>query len=129
MIIVGRVTKDAKITQLQDERKVVNFSVAINDYYKPKGQERGVQVATFVNCSYWISAAIADHLKKGTVVELFGRIGLNVYSDMKGEARGTLTFHTNHIKIQQVAKDKAAGEASTKKEYMKAKEPIEDLPF
>jgi single-strand DNA-binding protein len=133
MIIVGRITKDAVVQHLQDDRKVVGFSIAINDYYKPKGQEKGVQLATFLNCSYWVSAAIADRLKKGILVELSGRIGLRVYNDMNGEAKGSLTFHTNSIKIHQAAKEKETehtpSTTSSKKEKKKVEEQVEDLPF
>ena len=31
MELVGRLTADAKVSTLKDERKVVNFSIAIND--------------------------------------------------------------------------------------------------
>ena len=37
MVLIGRITKDAVIKKLKDDREVVNFSIAINDYYKPKG--------------------------------------------------------------------------------------------
>ena len=56
MELVGRITKDALINQLKDERKVVNFSIAVNDYYKPKNSEEGVKITTYLNCSYWISS-------------------------------------------------------------------------
>src|SRR5688572_15625519 len=99
MIITGRVTKDAVVHTLKDGRKVVNFSVAVNDYYKPKGQEKGVTITNFFNCSYWISEKIAAQLKKGAVTELFGRIGINAYVDLQGNARASLVFHANSIKV------------------------------
>ena len=34
--IVGRITQNAKINTLKNDKKVVNFSVAINDSYKTK---------------------------------------------------------------------------------------------
>jgi single-strand DNA-binding protein len=37
MMFVGRITKDAVVNQLKGERQVVNFTVALNDYYRPKG--------------------------------------------------------------------------------------------
>src|SRR5258708_7406316 len=40
MMFVGRITKDAVVNQLKDERKVVNFTIALNDFYKPKGSEK-----------------------------------------------------------------------------------------
>ena len=38
MNIIGRITRDAVVKQLKDDRKVVNFSIVINDYFKPKGE-------------------------------------------------------------------------------------------
>jgi single-strand DNA-binding protein len=128
MVIIGRLTKDAVVNQLKDERKVVNFSVAVNDYYKPKGHERGVIVTNYFNCSYWISSAFAERLKKGALVELNGRIGINAYTTLQGDAKASLTFHVNGITIHQVVKDDARStKKATKKE--EAFEPIEDLPF
>ena len=37
MEIIGRLTADAKVNTLKGDRKVVNFSVAINESYKAKG--------------------------------------------------------------------------------------------
>ena len=106
MILIGRLTKNATTTTLKDERKVVvNFSIAINNWYKPKGSEKGVKVTTFVNCSYWLSTAIATRLTKGSLVELSGRLQVNAYIGFDGEAKGTLNCHVNSITIHQVGKD------------------------
>jgi len=123
MTIIGRLTKDAVVAQLKDERKVVNFTIAINDYYKPKGSDKGVSVTTFVNCAYWISAGIAEHLTKGSLVEVSGRLSVNAYTDMQGEAKGSLNCHANAIKIHLHNKADATKAAVSK-------EPVaDDLPF
>jgi len=126
MELVGRLTADAKVSTLKDERKVVNFSIAINDSYKPKGGELVTKITTFVNCSYWINPAIAEHLTKSTLVELSGRIGVNAWTNAEGEAKASLTFHVNGIKLH------GKGNAASKESIPAAseiKEPIEDLPF
>ena len=126
MELVGRLTADAKVSTLKDERKVVNFSIAINDSYKPKGGELVTKITTFVNCSYWINPAIAEHLTKSTLVELSGRIGVNAWTNAEGEAKGSLTFHVNSIKLH------GKGNAASKESAPAAseiKEPMEDLPF
>lgn len=123
MVLIGRLTKDAVVTQLKDERKVVNFTIAVNDYYKPKSSEKGVTVTTYVNCAYWISPAIAVLLKKGNLVEITGRLSVNAYIDMQGEAKGSLNCHVDSIKIHQHMKA-----YSTKAEAKQA-EPVDDLPF
>ncbi|HET7898519.1 MAG TPA: single-stranded DNA-binding protein, partial [Flavisolibacter sp.] len=39
MTLIGRITKDAIVNTTKEGRKVVNFSIAINESYKPKGGE------------------------------------------------------------------------------------------
>lgn len=123
MVLIGRLTKDAVVTQLKDERKVVNFSLAVNDYYKPKNSDKGVTVTTYVNCSYWINPGIAAWLKKGNLIEITGRLSVNAYTDMQGEAKSSLNCHVDSIKIHQQMKSDA-----TKTEAKQA-EPVDDLPF
>ncbi|QOR73435.1 single-stranded DNA-binding protein [Cruoricaptor ignavus] len=94
--IVGRITKNAQINTLKDQRQVVNFSVAINDYYKTKAGERKEQT-TFYNCSYWISPNVAKILTKGTLVELTGRISPSAWIGRDGEIKSGLNFLTLRI--------------------------------
>lgn len=124
MVLIGRLTKDAVVAQLKDDRKVVNFTLAVNDYYKPKNSDKAVIITTFVQCAYWISPKIAELLKKGSLIEIMGRLTVNAYTDMQGEAKGTLNCHVDSIKIHQKAK------AETMKEEAKEKElASDDLPF
>ena len=103
MEIIGRLTKDAQVKTLKDERQLVAFSIAIKDYYKTKTGDKQ-DVVTYMDCSYWISIKIAERLKKGTIVSLFGRVGLNAYNNMKGDAQASLTFHVNAIKLVAATK-------------------------
>ena len=124
MLIIGRITKDAVVNQTKTERQVVSFSIAVNDWYKSKGSEQPVKTTTFFNCSYWRSAAITERLKKGAVVELFGRVSVNIYTNAQGETKGALNFHVNSIKIHH---SKAANlEIVTRPDGM---QQTDDLPF
>jgi single-strand DNA-binding protein len=125
MLLIGRITKDAVVNQLKDEKTVVNFSIAINDYYKPKNGE-AKKFTTFVNCSYWISTKIVTALTKGTLVEIDGRIHVNAYIDMKGEARASLNCHVNKITLHTKGNAVAAPVATAEPAIT---EPIDDLPF
>lgn len=123
MLVVGRITKDAVVQQLKDERKVVNFTVAVNDFYKPKNSSDGKQVTLYISCSYWISTKIAEKLTKGSLVELYGRLYVSAYNDLQGEARATLYCHVNTIKLH--------GKGAPSKEQASAEKErlMEDLPF
>lgn len=123
MTIIGRLTKQALISTLKDERKVLNFTVAVNDFYKSKGSDKAVTITTYYNCSYWINMQLAERLTKGTLVELDGRIGVNTYTNMQGEAKASLILHVNSIKIHQAVKANVALSMSQKEEVPN------DLPF
>lgn len=129
MEIIGRLTKDAVVAKVSAERQVVNFSIAVNDSYKTKKSSEPVRIVTYIECSYWLSTGVADYLKKGTAVELFGRIGMNVYIGNDSQAHGSLTFHTSNIKIiafpasgQKELKQKSADAPNSEKDP-------DDLPF
>jgi single-strand DNA-binding protein len=130
MEITARVTGDAKISTLKNERKVVNFNVAINDSYKAKGSTEPTKIVTYVQCAYWINPGIAQWLTKGTLVELQGRVGVNAYKSIDGEAKASLTFHVNSIKLHGTAKQQTGSESesvSVTASHVKEKE--QDLPF
>jgi single-strand DNA-binding protein len=124
MLIIGRITKDAVVKQLKDEKKVVEFSIAVNDYYKPKNGE-AKHFTLYVNCAYWFGTAIAERLKKGTLVELNGRAYISAYNDMKVEARASLNFHVNKIQIHSSVKQAEKIETVV----AETPTPVDDLSF
>ena len=99
MEIIGRITADATISETKAGKKVVNFSIAINDTYKTKGSDEVQRITTYVNCAYWINAGIAQYLTKGSLVECAGRIGVNAWTGKDGDAKASLNFHVNNIKL------------------------------
>jgi single-strand DNA-binding protein len=99
MEIIGRITADATIIETKAGKKVVNFSIAINDTYKAKGSDEVTKLVTYINCSYWINPGVAPYLTKGTLVECAGRIGVNAWTGKDGEAKGSLTFNASRIKL------------------------------
>jgi single-strand DNA-binding protein len=138
MEITGRLTADAVVRTVSGDRKVTGFSIAINDTYRSGGEQK--KVTTFIDCSYWLNTGIAEYLKKGGWVQLYGRIGVNAYLSGSGEAKASLTFHTSEIKLlgspQRSASSSPAYE-HTQQEQPKAVETAankfegidDDLPF
>ncbi|KQT23727.1 single-stranded DNA-binding protein [Chryseobacterium sp. Leaf405] len=131
MNIVGRITKNAEINTLKGDKKVVNFSVAINESYKNKEGER-VEQATYYNCSYWISPKVANILTKGTLVELTGRVSSNAWIGKDGEIKSGLNFHTSNIKLHgggQIVKSVLKEDPKPKKVQFTEEDNDDDLPF
>ncbi|CAI2768156.1 single-stranded DNA-binding protein [Flavobacterium collinsii] len=129
MEITGRITKDAALAKIGKDKQVINFSIAVNDAYKPKGASETTHVVTYINCDYWLSPAVLPWLKKGCLLSLFGRIGLSVYLSHEGNPLGTLTFHVNHLKILAFAKKEPGNIPSKAPSQNASDEDPEDLPF
>jgi len=129
MEITGRLTRDAVVAKTAKDRQVVNFSIAVNDTYKTKDSNEVKKIVTFIDCSYWLSAGIAQWLKKGTMVELFGRIGVNAYLSSEGKAIGSLTFHTSNIEILIFTSDTQPVQSDNFSPKKDKKEEPDDLPF
>ena len=128
MEFTGRITADAKNQKLTDGREVTNFTLVINDHYRNKAGEKK-EVNTFIKCAYWVSPKAAEYLKKGCIITVYGRIGLDVYKNSEGEAKGTLTFHVNDIKfVASAAKSQPSAEAAAVK-AAPTPETVDDLLF
>ena len=125
MELFGRLTADAKVNELKDSRKVVNFSIAINDRYKPKGSDEMKTITTFVNCSYWMTSSIAAYLTKGKFVEVYGRINAGAYMNAQNELKASLNFHVNSIKLH----GNLQAAFIEKEQVQQHTEPADDLPF
>lgn len=130
MNITGRLTRDAEVRTLNDNRQVVNFSVAVNDSYQNKQGERIEQTA-FFDCSYWITPKVARLLTKGALVELTGKVSVRAWTDMDGKARAGLNFYTSQIKLHGGSKRAETVQATTQTENNKValQTTEDDLPF
>ena len=128
--IVGRITRNAEINTLKNDKQVVNFSVAINDSYKNKSGER-IEQTTYFDCSYWITPKVAKLLTKGTLVELSGRVSTRAWTGNDGELRAGLNFHTSQIKLHGGSRkaETVQATAQTKNNKVTAQETADDLPF
>ncbi len=120
--VIGRITADAKINEVKDGRKVVAFTIAENNRFKVKGSEEVKQITNYYNCSYWLGTGVADHLKKGMLIEAAGRIGINAWQNASGEPKASLTMHVQQIQLH----GKAGSSATAKPE---AATTNDDLPF
>ena len=134
MEITGRVTANAVIKALPDEKQVINFSIAINDYYRPKGAAEGKEFTLYVSCSYWNNTGVAAKLLKGTIVEVSGRMYIRDYNGANNEPKATLNFHCNSIKVHGGGKKETANNETVNGEALieniaAITQPEDDIPF
>jgi single-strand DNA-binding protein len=134
MEIIGRVTKNATVKTIPSGKQVVEFDIAINEGYKPKNGGDYVNQTTFIRCTYWINANAAANLKKGAMMQLTGRLGIEAYLNRDNQAAGVITFNVTRYKTLVFAK-KQEGESVVEaaQQHHAAFTPnqnaADDLPF
>ncbi|MDN3588140.1 single-stranded DNA-binding protein [Pedobacter aquatilis] len=111
-IITGRLTADAEVREVSESTKLVGFTIAVNHSYMSGEQRR--EIARFFECSYWRNSGIAEFLKKGDVVQVFGHVGCRAYVTKDAEAAAALIFRVSEIKLfSSGAKQPKIGEPSS----------------
>lgn len=73
VVMVGRLTSDPEINEVENGRKVTTITVAVPRSYK---NAEGVYDTDFIKCTLWngIAETTAEYCKKGDVVGVKGRI-------------------------------------------------------
>jgi single-strand DNA-binding protein len=127
MLFSGRLTSDAEVRNVKGDKKVTGFTVAINDRFKTKDGEKR-EITTYVECSYWINPGLAEFLRKGTIVEIFGRMEARAWVNKDGDAQANLACNVGTIKL--------LGNSASKLERQDNKSTVkttttseDDLPF
>jgi single-strand DNA-binding protein len=137
MEITGRLTANAEVRKAKGDKKVTGFTIAMNRSYLKDGER--IEITKYVDCSYWINSGVAEFLKKGALVLLYGDMDVNAWIDKEGNAKGRLTFHTQTIKILAFAGKKEdeklngdkpnAGKNNAKKATANGAPEEDDMPF
>ena len=73
VVMVGRLTSDPEINEVENDRKVATITLAVQRSYK---NAEGVYETDFIKCILWngIAENTAEYCKKGDVVGVKGRL-------------------------------------------------------
>lgn len=76
-VLVGRITQDPKVTELDNGKKVCNIAVAVPRSYK---NENGEYDTDFIKCTMWsgIAEKTSEYCKQGDLIGIKGRIQTRV---------------------------------------------------
>lgn len=128
---IGHLGKDATVNTVSG-KNVINFTVAHTESYKKQDGTK-VDNTTWLSCSYWNdSTAVAQYLKKGTLVYVEGLPAPKIYDGKQGAA---IDFAVKVFKITLLAQPKESAATASAPAAGGAYvppvvgEPIDDLPF
>lgn len=103
--LIGRLTSDPIVTELEQDYVVAKFNLAIDKVMstekKEKRLEEGKTVANFPRIQVWGKQArlVEAYLEKGKMVGIVGELQTDVYENNEGETRYATVVNTHQIKF------------------------------
>ncbi|MBI4057128.1 MAG: single-stranded DNA-binding protein [Elusimicrobia bacterium] len=105
VLLIGRLTQDPELRFTNNHTPVCSFRLAMNRRYKDTSSGEWKEEATFVPIVVWRNAAerCKEKLKKGSPVQVEGRLRSREYEDKTGQKRGVLEVEARRIQFLAAA--------------------------
>jgi len=123
VVLIGRLTRDPELRYTGGGTAVASFTLAVDRNYTNKQGERE---ADFIRITTWrkLAEVCANHLGKGRLVAVEGRIQTGSYETPEGQKRYTTDVVANEVRFLDYAKKDNADIPGTEVDI-----PGEDLPW
>ena len=95
-VIQGRITRDPELKKTNSGQSVTSFSLAVERDFKPKDGDR---ITDFIDCTVFGKTAdiVCNHIAKGQMVTVEGRIQTSKYTDKNGIDRRKFEILANRV--------------------------------
>lgn len=102
IILEGNVCKDPEIKEINAEKNLATFSIAVNRYYKkPDGEYE--QETSYFDVDAWGSnfvKIISEKASKGVGVRVVGRLKQNRWQDKDGKWQSRISVIAEHVEFK-----------------------------
>jgi len=118
VLIIGNLTKDPVVKDLEGGFKIATFTVATNRNFSTKDGEK-VQQTDFHKVVTWrkLAEICANYLKKGSAVMVEGKLTTNKFETKEGKKVQITEIHADEVNF-----------ISIKKEHENAEINLEEVP-
>lgn len=124
VILIGRLVADPQLRYTQSGIAVTNFTLAVDRPFVSQGGERE---ADFIDIVTWrkLAEVCANHLGKGRLVAVEGRLQIRSYDDQNGIRRKAAEIVADNVRFLDRAHDIGSHESADG-----PPEPeFDDIPF
>jgi single-strand DNA-binding protein len=106
-ILIGRLTADPNLRYTQLGNAVANFTLAVDKPYVGQDGERGVD---FIDVVVWrkLAETCANHLHKGRLVAVEGRLEIRSYDDQQGIRRKAAEVVADNVRFLDRGKEQTS---------------------
>lgn len=107
IILIGRLTADPQLRYTANGNAVTNFTLAVNKPFVGQDGERG---ADFIDVVVWrkLAEACANHLAKGRLAAVEGRLEIRSYEDQQGVRRKAAEVVADNVRFLDWGKEQTS---------------------
>ena len=108
LILEGNVCKEPEIKEINGEKNLATFSIAVNRYYK-KADGDFEQEVSYFDIEAWGTnyvKLISEKAEKGSGVRIVGRLKQNRWQDQNGKWQSRVFVVAEHVSFGQRSKRK-----------------------
>jgi single-strand DNA-binding protein len=131
--IIGNLGQDPEIRYTQTGTCVVNFNIAVNEYFKDKDGNKQQKVNWFrVSTFQRLAEIVGEYCKKGSKVGVTGQLQQRTWADKDGANHSVVEIRAREIELLSTkagngAEAGAIGEMNNvQNEHF---DPADDIPF
>lgn len=127
IVLIGRLTKDPELKYTPNGVAVTNFNLAVDRSFTNQAGERETD---FIPIVVWqkLAETCANHLAKGRMVAVTGRLQVRSYDTEDGQRRWVTEVVGSNVKFLDWGKDnKGKVKSETQNNFSDVN--LEDLPF
>lgn len=86
VVLIGRLVRDPELRYTPNGVAVANFTIAVD---RPFTNQQGERETDFIDCVVWrrLAETVAQHLQKGRLVAVNGRLQIRSYETNDGQRR------------------------------------------
>ena len=128
IILIGRLTRDPELRYTPQGVPVASFTLAVD---RPFSNQQGQREADFVDCVAWrkLGETVGNHLAKGRLVALEGRLQIRSYEAQDGTKRRVAEVIADNVRFLDRPKDGQPTSASSDSTDTDDVAFPDDLPF
>ena len=107
IILIGRLTADPQLRYTKNGNAVTNFTLAVDKSFVGQDGEQGVD---FINIVVWrkLAEACANHLAKGRLAAVEGRLEIRSYEDQQGVRRKAAEVVADNVRFLDRGKEQTS---------------------
>lgn len=115
VILVGRLTKDPEIIELEDGKKVTSMILAVHRSFK---NVDGVYETDFIRCVLWnnVASTTTEYCKVGDVLGVKGRLQTSSYEDKDGNKKYVMDVMAEKVTFLSTRKNEIEKETNDRED-------------